>query len=370
MKNIHLDHLEDRIFIDGEFLGVIKKLSSLIDFLEGKDGVILSIKMDGSPSFVFGRHPETGKFFVSTKSAFSGKVAYSENEIENVTKDEGLREKLAYIFSSFCGLEWGKVIQGDLLWWPGMYEEDPYEFRFRPNTLTYSLPKRGKRVKKIGVALHTEYYGTSMEDLMGDMYTHDGRKVPDAEIFCSKITKIDPVEDWDISLLRSKLESIKSLPILQKTSDNTYRSLCGGRAHNILMKFLNHCVRYNISLTQREFKIFIFTEYFRENARLKTMRGKQRKNEEAKRLVDSLDDSILEETFQAYSLIRELKNEIITHLNARIHEDPFVVMLPSGSITSHEGYVVKFTDDGDFVKLVKRHVFSRENMIEKKVWKP
>ena len=61
-KNIHIEHPEDSIFTGD--------LSVLDAFLLP---LLLSLKIDGAPSIVWGRNPATGLQFVGTKSVFNKK---------------------------------------------------------------------------------------------------------------------------------------------------------------------------------------------------------------------------------------------------------------------------------------------------------
>ena len=59
----HIQHPEDLI-LSGE-LWVVDALTNQANHI--------SVKIDGAPAIVWGTHPQTGKFFVSTKSAFNKK---------------------------------------------------------------------------------------------------------------------------------------------------------------------------------------------------------------------------------------------------------------------------------------------------------
>jgi hypothetical protein len=88
MKNTHLEHPEDSI-LTGDL--------SVLDWFSNqsvKDKV--SVKIDGAPAIVWGTDPETGKFFVGTKSVFNKvkiKINYSHEDIDinhgNVPKSCG-----------------------------------------------------------------------------------------------------------------------------------------------------------------------------------------------------------------------------------------------------------------------------------------
>ena len=76
-KNTHLAHIDQSLLVDGG-TGVnttVNFLESLIDMLEGGKGgsIKIGLKWDGAPGLTAGFDPESGKFFVGTKSAFAKK---------------------------------------------------------------------------------------------------------------------------------------------------------------------------------------------------------------------------------------------------------------------------------------------------------
>ena len=96
----HLRHLEDNAIYDGH--GGVERAANFLDdahkALQGKNSSThFSTKYDGAPSIVFGHHPQTGQFFVASKSAFNKnpKINYTPEDIEaNHGHAPGLVEKL------------------------------------------------------------------------------------------------------------------------------------------------------------------------------------------------------------------------------------------------------------------------------------
>ena len=73
MQLKHIEHPEDSI-LTGDL--------SVLDWFIAKSKI--SLKIDGSPSIVWGTNPESGKFFVGTKSVFN-KIKKKINEsIEDI----------------------------------------------------------------------------------------------------------------------------------------------------------------------------------------------------------------------------------------------------------------------------------------------
>ena len=138
-QNKHLDHPEDEVLTGN--------LSVLDWMCEAKSNI--SVKVDGSPSIVWGRNPANGKFFVGTKSVFNKvkiKINHSHEEID--ANHEG---KVATILHAcFDSLpRTNRIYQGDFIGFGG-------DSTYRPNTLTYKFPEVIEQ--SVIVAPHTEYH--------------------------------------------------------------------------------------------------------------------------------------------------------------------------------------------------------------------
>ena len=99
-KRTHLEHIEDIIITDGYNGGkaVIDYFRGLLVTLQGtsSEAVKVSVKWDGAPAVICGIHPETGKFFVGTKSVFAqnAKINYTKNDISRNHGTEDLGQIL------------------------------------------------------------------------------------------------------------------------------------------------------------------------------------------------------------------------------------------------------------------------------------
>ena len=129
IKNLHLEHIEDEIFN----LGVrgaresINFLRSLRDMLSGdsQSSVKVTVKFDGAPAVFVGIDPSDGKFFVGTKGVFNKdpKIVKKESDIENLGYKGGLAEKLKVAFKELKSLGITGVLQGDIMFTKGDFEE-------------------------------------------------------------------------------------------------------------------------------------------------------------------------------------------------------------------------------------------------------
>ena len=180
-KNTHLEHLEDNILNKGypgakEAVDYLYSLHSMLDG-NAKSPISMTTKWDGAPAIVAGKDPATGKFFVGTKGVFAQKpkINFTNKDIDVNHADQGekdgsgLRTKLKLALKYLSRLNWDTVAQGDMLF---ATKEDiktvtldnEEHIIFKPNTITYAVPKNSDMAKQIlsagfGIVWHTEYVG-------------------------------------------------------------------------------------------------------------------------------------------------------------------------------------------------------------------
>jgi len=189
-KNLHLEHLEDEILNFGIAGGrsSIQFLQALRDMFAGGSSSKLNVtvKWDGAPSVFAGPHPETGKFFVATKSLFRKRNAegavYHTNADIRADKSGELASKLQVALAQFSKLGMTEILQGDLMFTDDVSTMDidgESYYTFQPNTILYAVAtnsKLGKAINsaKIGVVWHTTYKGDSIENLKASF----GARIP------------------------------------------------------------------------------------------------------------------------------------------------------------------------------------------------
>ena len=179
-KLTHLEHLEDHP-INAGAAGVQHAINNLVAVhrkLRGADNdTRITTKFDGSPSIVFRHHPETGRFFVASKSAFNKtpKINYTEEDIEkNHGHAPGLVEKLKAALNHLPKSTPPRgVYQGDIMHSGNDVQRTGRKVSFTPNTITYSAPagsEHGKAAQraKIGVAVHTAYKGDTFDNMKAE----------------------------------------------------------------------------------------------------------------------------------------------------------------------------------------------------------
>ena len=162
MKNTHLEHPEDTILT-----GDLSALDALYDTSNG-----FSVKIDGAPSIVWGTNPETGKFFVGTKSVFNKKKIKINHDHEDIQRNHGHIPEVANILH-MCLTHLPRtssIIQGDFIGFGGKKV-------YKPNTITYEFPE--VITQQIIIAPHTTYVSeTTLKDAVvveeePEMFTSD-----------------------------------------------------------------------------------------------------------------------------------------------------------------------------------------------------
>lgn len=123
IQNKHQEHFEDLI-LTGDL--------SVLDFFNGDYEV--SLKIDGSPSIVWGTNPVTGNFFVGTKSVFNKvklKINESHEDID-ANHSGNVAQILHCCLDSLPRTE--NIYQGDFIGFGGLNV-------YTPNTITYQFPE-------------------------------------------------------------------------------------------------------------------------------------------------------------------------------------------------------------------------------------
>ena len=175
----HLEHLEDEMLnygVEGckAAVSFLKELRKMLG-CDNSTG-FMQTKWDGAPSVVCGTDPQTGMFFVGTKSVFNKsdpKLCYSEDQIDGWYEGD-LAEKLKFSLRHFSTLDIQGVVQGDLLFTKSTLKTETIHgeklYTFRPNTITYAIPLHhpiGQAASraKIGVVFHTHYSGDDLQSM-------------------------------------------------------------------------------------------------------------------------------------------------------------------------------------------------------------
>lgn len=363
----HLEHAEDHVINAGHegFSHAYSNLKDVHDKLTGKNNdTRVTVKYDGSPSIVFGKHPQTGKFFVGSKSVFNKnpKVNYTDADIEkNHGHAPGLVTKLKYALKHLPKITPSGVYQGDIMHTEGDVHETNGKVHFTPNTITYSTPKNsthGKKAlnSKIGVAVHTKYNGNDLENMKAE--------------YAPKLNNFD--EHKDIHLIHTqhdlqnisyspedqnkfKNHLINALNAYKKTPAEHYNSLEG---HQIALKtYINHTVRTGTKPSVSGFVSHYKNSHIKKISAVKTSASKAQKRGQMDRDILHVKNN-RKHFSNILKMHKELENAKNTITNALSSNTEFSHTI-NGKKVKPEGFVV--VKNNRPTKFVHRAEFSAAN---------
>ena len=392
MKNTHLEHLEDNILNGGsqggkEAVAFLRSLGDMLD--QGSADARVTVKWDGAPAIICGINPDNGRFFVGTKSVFNKvnpKIAYSQDDVEDMYPPGQLAEKLKDAYKYLSTLSIPNVVQGDLL-----FTDDKYEaniggdtcIAFQPNTIVYAVPKDsdiGQKIDeaKFGIVFHTSYSGRSLDAMSASF---GGINIQgNSNVFvtssdfknASGEANMSPAEKTTYTNLVNKTEgSLKQASRfldLMKGNDMNKFTL------NIMFKtFFNLYVRQGRNLIGARNTARDFAQYF-SNALDKEIDKKKMKSTKDKYLelknkglrFISDNQQAIYMTVASYMNLQAAKNFMIRKLQ-KVNTFGTFLRTPDGyRVTAPEGFVA--IRSGQALKLVDRLEFSRANFTADKNW--
>lgn len=366
----HLEHAEDHPINAGKegFKHAVKTLNSVNSALKGnRSKAVITTKYDGAPSIVFGTHPETKKFFVSSKSAFNKnpKINYTDKDIEkNHGHAPGLVDKLKHALHHLPKVTpHGRVFQGDMMYTPGDVKESSSHYSFKPNTITYSVHKNseiGKKVgaSKIGVAVHTEYKGESFNNMKAS--------------FAPNLSAFKHHKDVHVIDTKSTPETANHTPqnraeyaseikkAIKANSGHDYSHLEGHKEH--VSTYVNHTVRTNTTPSPEGLIRHIHDRAKNAAEKVKTEPAKNKIMSKAQDAIEHVKNNKehFNKTFQIHRHLQNAKHALVRSLSSGGEFEHEI----EGRKTGPEGHVA-IIDGNKPTKLVDRSStgFSAANLL-------
>lgn len=168
--NVDVNHVEDAVLRHGHE-GVHQSaefMDKTHDMLSGHKSTLQhTAKFDGSPPLVFGLHPVTGKFFVSSPQGQSKVNHTPEDIVNNHANNPKLAAQLITSLSELPKIlpknaQPGEVFQGDFMHSPDSILDKDGHHHIKPNKLVYSAKEgspHGSAMKnsKMGLVIHTAF---------------------------------------------------------------------------------------------------------------------------------------------------------------------------------------------------------------------
>ena len=389
----HLEHLEDEMLnygVEGckaavSFLKELRKMLGCDDSTG-----FMQTKWDGAPSVICGTDPNSGLFFVGTKSVFAKtpKICYTDFDVDLYYEGD-LAEKLKYSLKYFSGLGIKGIVQGDLLFTKSTLRTETVHgerlYTFRPNTITYGIPTdhpigQAAGRAKIGVVFHTHYSGDdfqSMQALAGATV-----KGSTDALVVQNDTPMDRVglnhaEEAKFDAYVKKIERMCHVcgDFLDELVGAT--GTTGDKKFHIasyLKQFFNNEIKNARSITNIDEAMYDLANFYhakmsKELAKIKTADNLVKK----RNLVYQSENYLVnnESKFKAmltlYKELQEVKQMVIDKLDHLEEFRTFVQTDKGYKVTGPEGYVLH--KDGDMIKFVNRLEFAYNNFTLQKQWR-
>ena len=389
----HLEHLEDEMLnygVEGckAAVSFLKELRKMLGHQENTG--FMQTKWDGAPSIICGTHPETGLFFVGTKSVFNKtepKVCYSDETIDAWYEGD-LAEKLKYSLKYFSELNIDGVVQGDLLFTTDLRKEKVNGeelYTFRPNTITYGIPVShdiGKKAgrAKIGVVFHTHYTG----DELATMQARAGAKVQGSNnaLVVQNDTPMDRV-----GLSRTEMSKfdrhVSKIERMCHICGDFLDELVGAQGKtgdakfhisSFLKPFFNDQIRNARSIGNVDEAMYDLLNFYgdkmeKELAKIKTVANRTKKCA----LVYNSQNYVVDNVYKfkamlaLYKELQAVKQMVIDKLDHLEEFRTFVQTEKGYKVTTPEGYVLH--KDGSMIKFVNRLEFAYNNFTLQKQWR-
>ena len=367
----HIDHAEDFLrFGDEGYNHLHKSLSLLHGAMRGQRNEAshgLTTKYDGSPSITFGYHPDTGRFFVSTKSLFNkdAKVNYTDADIErNHGHSPGLVKKLKAALQHLPKIApHHKIMQGDLMYTRTKADNDVTSDRshhhFTPNTITYSVDRHspeGKKVEKakIGVALHTGYTG-SIEDPRVEYNTDTGDIHHDPEVHVIDHRMDLGKVNYPPAAQKKVKDHLQAAAELHKKHDFSHLDTVDA---NHLSTFTNMMSDQGHKMSYEGLRNHVEAKLQKKVDELKSDKGKAAATAKMHDTLSKMEahKENWQRYFDMHHHMQQAKHALMGPLNAADYDFKHSI---AGNHTNPEGHVLVINNTP--LKLVDRQEFARKN---------
>lgn len=365
----HLEHAEDHIIHGGDE-GVVHAADNLDDLhnlMRGKRSKSkITTKYDGSPSVVFGHHPETGQFFVASKSAFNvnPKINYTHADIDkNHGHAPGLADKLKAALDHLPKVmpHSGGVYQGDFLYDKGDIKDEDGRYKFTPNTITYGAKKdsaQGRKIaaSKIGFVVHTKYSGKKLDDMKAGFDVDHGkfRQDPHVNLVNPEVTDTHSHGHDEASQREYEGHKAKALEAYRKVTPEAMQLLGDHDAH--LKTYINSTVRDGTKPTTNGYVKHLEKKRESEASKVKTEAAKKKKSDQYNGMIDQVKQhhSGLSAALELHGHLQNAKDTLVKALGNPTEFEHTVggkAVKPEGFVSIRNGRPTKLVDRAEFSRL-------------------
>ena len=375
----HITHAEDRPLFHGAegFTHAYDALHGAhFHTKQGHQSNKLTMKYDGSPSIVYGHHPENGKFFVASKSAFNKnpKINYTPEDVEkNHGHAPGLVEKLKAGLKHLPKIAPKEgVYQGDVMFTkPDVTKGKDGSASFTPNTITYTA--RGDKASsihksKLGVVTHTKYEGNTLGNMRATGNVSDDEFGKHDDVFHHTASYDASGANYSKQSQDKVLSELsKAKTIHEKHGDKMYKAIhpehSGEAGH--LGTYINQTVRDGSTPSSEGLQKHIAGKYEKIISKLKTEKAQNAKLEELRGHVKHIQKNAehYDNLLKMHGHLANAKNELVKTLESNEGSYEHAI---SGVASKPEGFVYNHTHKGatEPTKLVNRAEFARQNLLK------
>ena len=375
----HIHHAEDRPLMHGHegFEHAHGALTQAHEHMKaGQHNTNLTMKYDGSPSIVFGHHPETKKFFVASKSAFNKnpKINYTHADIDkNHGHAPGLAKTLKHALKHLPKVtpKHG-VYQGDLMHHAEtkhlhegfIFEAKEHKVSFTPNTITYTAHgKEAEKIKKskVGVVVHHKY-SDDMKHASPHVDHENFKEHPDVHIHGAEhdTSKVKHSAHNEAGF-QKHMKAAKEIHDTHghKMYDAIHPKHSGESGH--LSTYINKTVRHDEVPSVKGFKEHLHDVHEKQAAKVKTEKAKAEKTGEGKSQIAHVEKnkSHYGNLFAMHHHLAQAKNHLVNSLET--HEGHYQHHI-EGKKSKPEGFVVHHANEP--TKLVNRPEFAKQNLLK------
>jgi len=363
----HLEHVEDHVIHGGEqgFAHAFHNLNDVHNkLLGGQNDTKITVKYDGSPSVVFGKHPDTGKFFVGSKSVFNKKpkINYTPEDIDkNHGHSPGLTQKLKAALAHLPKVHSGEgVYQADIMHTKGDVRHDGTRVHYTPNTITYHHDSSSEHAQKamnsqIGIAVHTKYEGKNFADMKAvhgaDIELNDHPDVHNLSVQ-HDLSKVAYTQEQQSEY---KKHMAAATEVFKKTKKEAHAHV--GKHAEHIKTYINQTVRDGSEPNHDDFIKHYTAHHDKKIAGVKSPAAKARHTATRDNAIAHASKSKehITSVLQMHKHLQNAKNVLTNALASHSEVGHEIGGLP----TKPEGYVVH--RNGRPSKFVARHEFSAAN---------